>query len=472
MEAGAGAAPASGGSGAGGTPSSGGSGAGGASGSSAGGASNAGAGGKDAATGGGGTGNGGTSGVPDASACAPCPSGICLEGGVCAECGADSDCHDATPRCNVTTNKCVACLPGATDNCADGLYCDGADFTCKTGCKTSASCGSGFCNAAHVCLDCDPNGTDSCTDGKFCTSTGSCAAGCKADGTGCASTVCLTTHECSSCVADSECAPGHVCASGQCLPSCGHDNDCPGGFTCCGDRCADLARDHRDCLACGTACASDQFCASDGCRGATLANVCDSAKATFLMDGLPIDDQQAPVLSAALVAGCTNKPTVRSTTQDSAGTINPKTGQPVVGSGDLQVVVGGPYGQLLIRYLDGAGETPIYTTGDTTGTQFRARNPDGGTGAPVVDAPASTLTDSHDFFLIETVADPSTGTLMLAIDGFLAPGTVAGIWYFSNVMLPALSTFTAGYYVYEWTDGDGDKQPSSGDTFKLITSGP
>lgn len=414
-------------------------------------------------SGGGGTGGGG---VPEASACAPCPSGICLENNVCAECGKDADCHDAKPRCNVSAHECVACLPGDSDNCGDGQYCDGSDLTCKSGCKNSASCGTGFCNAAHVCLDCNPNGADTCVDGKFCTSAGACVAGCKTDGSGCASNVCQGSHECQSCIADSECLPGHVCSSGQCLPDCGHDNDCPTGFTCCGDRCADLSRDHSACLACGTTCTATQFCASAGCRDATIASVCDSARATFLKDGLNIDDAQDDVLSAGLVAGCATKPTVTSPKLTDAVTINPTTGQPVVGSGDMQVVVGGPFGQALIKYLDNAGVTPAYSTYDNMREQFRLRS--GGT--PPVDVAGST--DGHDWVLIETVVDPKTGTLMFAVDGFQQQGTIAGVWYFVNTMLPSLSTYTKSYYIYEWTDGDGDKAPSSADTFTLVASGP
>ena len=39
-------------------------------------------------------------------------------------------------------------------------------------------------------------------------------------------------------------------------------------------------------------------------------------------------------------------------------------------------------------------------------------------------------------------------------------------------MLPALSTYTKSYYVYEWNDGDGDNAPSSADTFTQVLSGP
>jgi hypothetical protein len=360
-------------------------------------------------------------------------------------------------------------LPGASDNCADGQYCDDSDFTCKAGCKSDASCfnGNGFCNSSHVCLECNPNGTDKCAAGKYCTSAGACAEGCKTDGSSCASNVCQGSHECQWCIADSECLPGHVCSSGQCLPNCGHDNDCPEGLSCCGDRCADLSRDHSACLACGTTCTANQFCASTGCRDATIANLCDSAHATFLKDGLSIDDAQDDILSAALVAGCATKPTVTSVALANAVTINPKTGQPVVGGNDMQVVVGGPFGQTLIKYLDNAGVTAIYSNYDNGREQFRLRS--GGT--PPVDVAQSSSTDSHDFVLIEAVTDPKSGTLMFAIDGFQQEGTIAGVWYFVNQMLPSLSSKTASYYVYEWTD-DGDKQPGIGDTFNLVTSGP
>jgi hypothetical protein len=99
------------------------------------------------------------------------------------------------------------------------------------------------------------------------------------------------------------------------------------------------------------------------------------------------------------------------------------------------------------------------------------RSTDGGAGTAAVDAPRATLTPTHSYFLLESVIDPTTNTLMFAIDGFTSEGTVAATWYFVNVMLPSLSTYDQSYYIYEWTNADADPAGSAGDTFRLVTSG-
>ena len=38
-------------------------------------------------------------------------------------------------------------------------------------------------------------------------------------------------------------------------------------------------------------------------------------------------------------------------------------------------------------------------------------------------------------------------------------GTVAATYFFEKQVLPNLSTFDKAWYIYEWTDSDGDKAP-------------
>jgi hypothetical protein len=380
-----------------------------------------------------GSGNGGSAGASeggldaaqDANPCRACPSGACLPDGGCAECVLDKHCPAELPRCDTARNKCVACLATPTDNCEDGKYC-----------------------SANECIP-----------------------GCKANGGGCASGACTAEHECTSCIADSECLSGHVCSSGICSPGCGHDGDCAGTQTCCKDRCAELSRDKDNCLGCGVACSLQQFCGRSGCAEAIMANACKSAVATFLKDGLDIDDAMDEQLRDGMLANCPDKPTVRLVSQTESPTVNPVTGQPVVGSGDLQVIVGGPYGQNLIRYLESTGATRISDTYDGNGAQFHLRGADGGLGTVIVDAPIATLNEHHDFFLVEMLRDPTTSTLVFAVYGFGSSGTISGTWYFTHVILTSLPTFDKSYYIYEWTDSDGDSMPGSADTFDLVTSG-
>jgi hypothetical protein len=209
--------------------------------------------------------------------------------------------------------------------------------------------------------------------------------------------------------------------------------------------------------------------------------VCASPRATLLLDGLAGDDPVSALVGAGLVAGCppaSPAPTTHLVDQTQATTIDPVSGRPVVGSGDLQVVIGGPLGQALIRYMENTRLTSVYFTYDSVVARFRGRNPDGGVDPIIVEAPASTLTLRHDFFLVETVVDPPTGTLTLAVYGFNVKGTEVAAWFFLNEILPNRSAtlWNKNFYVYEWTarpgDAGADPAPSVADTFTLIASGP
>ena len=51
-------------------------------------------------------------------------------------------------------------------------------------------------------------------------------------------------------------------------------------------------------------------------------------------------------------------------------------------------------------------------------------------------------------------------------------GTQAGAWYFAQKMVPARATLDKSWYVYEWTDQDGNQMPGDADTFKLVATSP
>jgi hypothetical protein len=274
-------------------------------------------------------------------------------------------------------------------------------------------------------------------------------------------------------LSDLECAAGRVCSTGQCLATCTPTPNCPTSFTCCADRCADLKRDIHHCGDCATACAATQFCSPTSCKPAIVANICDTPIATVLLDGLSTDDAASAAIQTGLVASCAPPPTATAVAQASSGVIHPTTGRPVVGGGNMLVVAGGPYGQLLIRYLETAGVTPIYGYYDSTVNQLRGRaSGEGGADPLIVDALQTTITDSHSFFLVETVVDPASGTLALIVYGISASGTQAGTWYFVQKMLPMRASLVKSWYVYEWTDQDANQQPGDADLFTIVASSP
>jgi hypothetical protein len=199
---------------------------------------------------------------------------------------------------------------------------------------------------------------------------------------------------------------------------------------------------------------------------------------TILLDGLSIDDASAPILRDGLLAQCPGPPAASIVAQKSSGAINPTTGQPVAGGGNMLAMNGGPYGQDLLRYLEKSGISPLYQYYDATLTRFYGRGggadagSDAGPDRIIVEELQSALNDSHGYFIMEMIVDPDSGTLVFSDYGLDAVGTIAGTWYFVNKVLPNLATFGKSWYVYKWTDQDADKMPSDPDQFSLIASAP
>lgn len=317
----------------------------------------------------------------------------------------------------------------------------------------------------------DASACGRCPSGQYCdTVTVVCRAGC-AGNSACASGSCGVTHDCDRCVSDAECADGRVCSTGQCLPTCATSQDCPSGFDCCGNRCADIVRDFHHCGSCTADCTADDYCSSLGCRSLSVAASCDTPHMTFVLDGASVDDALTPVVKDALVSLCPSTPTTSVDPETASAALNPVTGQPVSGAGDTVVELGGPYSQKVAHFVEAAGFTRVYDTGDSAKIGFYRHAADGGPDPAVVEAPMSTLTATHDYFKIELAVDPISGTRLLQIYGLLAPGTSAAEWFFLNRVLPKLSTFTLRYYVYEWTHGDAGALPGAGDSFVLLASG-
>lgn len=356
--------------------------------------------------------------------CPGCNGGACLSDGTCVECTLDEHCTTEAPRCDLSNNTCVECLP-ETDNCPDGSYC-APDLTCVPGCKDDASCASG---------------------------------------------VCSDTRDCERCLSDDECAGGRVCATGSCLEPCETEGEeCGEGRTCCGGRCIDPSRDIANCGACAVtapeaACDAGEFCSGTACASAVIANVCSNARVAVIRGSLPPDDPSGDLLGQAFAA-CPTPPVVRTVSQSEPILINPTTGQPVIGPGELVAVAGGPAGQAIARYLEDNRIASVRHLLVEQNFEIHRSSDD----AVLASMPAVDSTETHDFALVEVVRDTASGTLVLIVSGFHRSGTAAGAWYFANQMMPSLESFPERYYLYRWTDA-GDPGPDSPDEFELLSSG-
>lgn len=342
-------------------------------------------------------------------------------------------------------------------------------------------CESGFCLGDGTCVDCLPE-NDHCPDGQYCTDANVCAPGCK-NASSCASGTCGADHSCERCISDEECAGDDLCNSGTCGPACseadeGQQASCQAGLLCCSQHCKDVSVASDHCGACGAACQSGQFCglsncADPGSAGATglepsacvachdvaLANLCAIGKAIVILDTTknPDDGNRAPgrAVGAALEQRCQPTPVVTEEEQDSVSALNFTTGRPVSGGGELLLVAGGFYYQNLEGYVEQQGISPLYVKVEDGKQQFMRRSDD----SVVARDTNVTDTDPHDFFAVQFMRDPASGSLVLNFQGFWLNGTEAGAFFIMNGVLADLPAFDQAWYVYEWTDANGDQQP-------------
>jgi hypothetical protein len=332
---------------------------------------------------------------------------------------------------------------------------------------------------------------DQCPQGQYCTDANECAPGCKADGSSCASGVCNQDHNCENCLTDDECIAPLVCGAGTCSAACteaqeGTSSGCEDdGLICCALHCTDLATDSQHCGGCGIACEASQFCGNTPCSGGgeggaggagsgpcaachdtTLSNVCAVSQIIVILDDAEGNRTAGKAIGAALAEHCESAPVLTEAEQDSAELVNFQTGRPVSGGGELLVVAGGPFFQVVQGYLEEAGAAPLYWYVGDDFSAYRKTADD----ATVVSLPLETDHDSHDYFIIQFMRDPASGSLVLNAQGLWLSGTNAAVYLLENAVLTDLAAYDEAWYAYEWTDADGDMAADLGE-IDLIDSG-
>lgn len=249
---------------------------------------------------------------------------------------------------------------------------------------------------------------------------------------------------------------------------CDAASACTGSLSCCSGLCTDLGHDPRNCGACGNACNATQFCTGTQCDNAVFSNVGANAAITVVEDPYPIDIEAGVAIGNAL--GTLTDGGVVVVPQTQPGVLIPEGDagwRPNTGVGTTLVAGGSWFGQLSVAYMDNSGLTPVYLTNDGTTSHIYQRS----TGLAVVTVADSALTNSHDYFILELAVEPQSGTLCLFGQGILAAGTVAAGYWGSQMVVPNNATYTSPWYVYEWTDTNGDGTPDQGDTFDLVAQG-
>jgi hypothetical protein len=255
-------------------------------------------------------------------------------------------------------------------------------------------------------------------------------------------------------------------------PACSAANPCADSkLTCCDDHCVDTKKNASHCGACGVKCTTgSQFCNGVSCKETLITNVCETANATLIQDGITEDDTAGTAIGTAL-GGCTPAVTVRTVLQaavEGNTTLNilATGGAPLAGPGDMLVTAGGEFGQHLVKYMETKSSAPVISSQAGTTITFARRS----NGQVLRTLQEADLTTSHDFALIAIAVDASSGTLTLMAQGLLAPGTRAASFYLSQVMIPTPATYDQAYYLYEWTDADADFMPDANE-FVLVSSG-
>lgn len=271
------------------------------------------------------------------------------------------------------------------------------------------------------------------------------------------------------------CAPNSPSPAGECVPEncksgvCQADGACAPVPDCKPEECVSGA-----CLADGTcapgcgggkACVDGQFCDSQQCQELTFTNIMNSSKAVVVKDDASDDEDAAEILQSGLEPFFQT----RMVSQNDPS-VGDSSGRPLIGFGEIVFAPGGSYFHKIVGYLEKQEliKTTIVISGEDGAKGYQFKGSDGG----IIGNNQSFQSNANDwdFFSVELVFEPKSGSLVVIAYGFWGSGTKAAAYYLVNEMLKNPENYTDSWYVFKWEDTEDNDKPDAGDTFTLLAS--
>jgi hypothetical protein len=123
------------------------------------------------------------------------------------------------------------------------------------------------------------------------------------------------------------------------------------------------------------------------------------------------------------------------------------------------------FGQRSVAWIQSNSVASVTVGGGLANVTFS--RPDG---SLILSVPWTSLSASHDLFVVQFVRTPY-GATMLSAFGYYQWGTVAAAWYVTHTLLPQRATPLGGWYLVEWTDSDANGLPGEADVWSVRATG-
>jgi hypothetical protein len=209
-------------------------------------------------------------------------------------------------------------------------------------------------------------------------------------------------------------------------------------------------------------CAAGETCLETSCVPVAFSTLCGLGRATVLTDGQAADDEVVASIGQAAASACGAGFEIASASLGDLSVFDSASGRLLTPMRELAITAGGFYFNPLVGALERTRKSPLYFTSDATAGIGWASS---ATGAPVHLFAEASVTDAHDYFVVELFPDDG-GRLVLVDYGIGVAGTRAAGRQ-AELVLASPGTYADAWYVYEWSlDAD-----AGAETTHLIASG-